>query len=49
MYYENEFIDKIEKEISIPKEKYAEIQVKNVSKMLDDRKDNTCLRQVNVN
>ena len=36
MYYENEFIDGLEtsKELSISRESYAEVQAKNIAKML---------------
>ena len=38
MYYSNEFIDELEKKVSLDKDMYTNIQAHNVSKMLKDKK-----------
>jgi hypothetical protein len=38
MYYTNEFIDELEKKVSLDKGMYANIQAHNVSKMLNSKK-----------
>ncbi len=38
MYYSNEFIDKLEKEVSLDRDMYANIQAHNAAKMINSNK-----------